>query len=344
MFLPSTKNIAAQTARQHDIGDCKGAALSTILTAWMCSRCSSQPVLLASNNLGPSSIYPLKEKATAASSSFALESCYSAPDQLQVRDDNGGLPQIPGELSQSTLNGIIIGSIFAVLIPVFALFFWGQRRQIQVLFNITRGQVIKLEGHPKQQRGSNSEPEPADNPPSPADGGDDQGSGNDTPGSGGNAGAGEAEAVPPETPAPVEPGETPAADAAAPAAADPAPPIAVEEETPPAAADPANPPPPAAEEAEHDRARAREAATAAVARAAALAEELTEVSAADSSSSTSSSSEETFAEASEENVEVAERNRNENRARFADFDEIIPNPDDDWTMYRRRRSETSSSE
>ena len=95
--------------------------------------------------------------------------------------DNDGPPHVPGDLSQNTQNGIIIGSVFGILIVVFALFFWGQRKNIQLVLSVSQNQVVELEGPPEREDGPGDQPNPPDVPAPPGDGPNVEGGDNDAP-------------------------------------------------------------------------------------------------------------------------------------------------------------------
>ena len=157
----------------------ESCSTSLLEWTWYGSRCSHLDRAFSLSN-GSSSIrlYLAGLESTLSRSWNLLKDYTHQHDLLLTRDDDGP-PHVPGDLSQNTQNGIIIGSVFAVLIVVFALFFWGQRRNIQLVLNVRQSQVIELEDPPERQGAPGDQPNPPDDPAPPGDGANVDGGEND---------------------------------------------------------------------------------------------------------------------------------------------------------------------
>ena len=94
-------------------------------------------------------------------------------NQLQSRDNKQGPPNVPGDPSQGKVTGIIVGSVLAVLVLVFAILLCQPRNRTLFLLNVhvVRSRDFDLESLPERERHSPSPPETLADP-APAGGGD----------------------------------------------------------------------------------------------------------------------------------------------------------------------------
>lgn len=180
-------------------------------TTWLApgySICTVLQTVLPCGSVVTASACPEEIEVTT----FLSQSPSPAPIANSIVNDqqNEGPPAVPGDYSQGKLNGIIIGTVFAVIVVVVAVFLWGNKRLINGKFLRRPGddEVIEFEGPPRRPDGG-----------------------------GGDAGGGAA----PGAPAPAEPEAPPAPEPAPETAPEPAP-----EPAPEAVPEPPAAPPPAA--------------------------------------------------------------------------------------------------
>lgn len=234
MFLPIPNGSHTLVTGQSRDGIRDNTSLIRTLYDPGSRRSFVRPTNILCDSLGQSSSCPAGRRVTIAEAPQKGRCLPSGG--LRIRDSSEGSPRVPGDVSQGELTGIILGVVFAVLFVVFALFFWGQRKQIRVIYTVTQRRVIGFEDPSEERRGPDDQPDPGGGPAPPTDGNNGQGGGNDPPNDGGNAESGEANAAVQEAapaaeaqaPAPIaEPAanlpapETLAADAPAPGAAAP---------------------------------------------------------------------------------------------------------------------------
>lgn len=125
-------------------------------TAWLgpgYSICTVSQIVLPCGSVVTASACPEEIEATTILSQSPSPAPISHP---AVNDQqNEGPPAVPGDYSQGKLNGVIIGTVFAVIIVVIAVFLWGNKRLIsgKVGRGPSNDESIEFEGPPRRPNG-----------------------------------------------------------------------------------------------------------------------------------------------------------------------------------------------
>jgi len=151
--LSFSENLGVFVQQKGRGGEC---SITVPTTTWLApgyTICTVLQTVLPCGSVVTASTCPGGTETTTILS----ESSSPAPIPPPYANDqqSGGPTPVPGDYSQGKLNGIIIGTVLAVIIVVLAVFLWGNKRLIRkkMLRRPIDDESVELEGPPRRPNG-----------------------------------------------------------------------------------------------------------------------------------------------------------------------------------------------